>query len=80
MSEKEQMNVDKRDLEDTKSHLSHVETKSGEVKIHPVFKCENCGVIYDIPADIIEKMEKDEEVHPPNCEKCGSPTKISVVE
>ena len=78
MSDKDQMDVDKGALEDTKDHLAHVETKTGETSIHPVYKCESCGSIFDIPGEELEKMEKDEEVHPPNCEKCGGNLKISV--
>jgi hypothetical protein len=77
MSEKP--SVDAGDLEQAKSGLSHVETKTGAASAKPVFKCDSCGATQEIPQDVLEKMEADEDVSGSIPDHCGSKMKISVV-
>ncbi|MDH5404056.1 MAG: hypothetical protein OEY49_16280 [Candidatus Heimdallarchaeota archaeon] len=73
----EDKSFDKGEIEDAKSGLAHVEPEKKDVTTHPVFKCEKCSHTEDIPKDVLDKMEADETVDPP--EHCGEKMKISVV-
>lgn len=70
-------NIDLSGLSNAKGDLKHVSTEEKKSSVKPVFKCD-AGHTMDIPADIQEKMEKDEAFNPPACSSCGAPTKLSV--
>ncbi|OLS17101.1 MAG: hypothetical protein HeimC2_36850 [Candidatus Heimdallarchaeota archaeon LC_2] len=68
---------DNNDLKSGKETLSHVETRSIS-STKPVFKCQDCGTIEDIPAEILVNMENDEPFQTPVHH--DKPMQISVVE
>lgn len=72
--------IDAGEIEQAKSSLSHVETARADPSTKLVFKCDD-GQVMDIPADLLEKMENDEDISAliPKCAD-GTPMKISVVE
>ncbi|KKK91588.1 hypothetical protein LCGC14_2711450 [marine sediment metagenome] len=55
---------DKNDLKSGKEKLSHVETRSSS-SAKPIFKCQDCGYIEEIPADVLKKMDNDEPFEKP---------------
>ena len=56
---------DNNDLKSGKEKLSHVETKSSS-SANPIFKCQDCGYIGEIPADVLKKMDNDEPFQKPD--------------
>lgn len=55
---------DNDDLKSGKEKLSHVETRSSS-SAKPIFKCQDCGYIEEIPTDVLKKMENDEPFQTP---------------
>ncbi|MHA2029913.1 MAG: hypothetical protein ACW99Q_11015 [Candidatus Kariarchaeaceae archaeon] len=68
---------DNNDLKSGKEKLSHVETRSSS-SAKPIFKCQDCGYIEEIPADVLKKMDNDEPFQTPVHH--DKPMQISVVE
>ena len=55
---------DNNAIKSSKENLSHVETSSGS-NAKPVFRCQDCEFIEEIPADTLEKMANDEPFQSP---------------
>ncbi len=68
---------DDNDLKSGKEKLSHVETRSSS-SAKPIFKCQDCGYIEEIPPDVLKKMDNDEPFETPVHH--DKPMHISVVE
>ena len=71
--------IDATQIASAKDELSHVETESQKSNVKPVFKCDACGETQDIPADLLAKMENDEDISASIPSHCGQTMKISVV-
>ena len=68
---------DNNDLKSGKEKLSHAETRSSS-SAKPIFKCQDCGYIEEIPAAVLKKMDNDEPFQTPVHH--DKPMHISVVE
>ena len=76
----EDAKIDTGEIKEAAKTLDHVETKEKSATTKAVFKCESTGETKEIPAEVLEKMEKDEDITSliPNCPD-GTPMKIVVV-
>ncbi|OLS24657.1 MAG: hypothetical protein HeimC2_21380 [Candidatus Heimdallarchaeota archaeon LC_2] len=68
---------DDNDLKSGKEKLTHVETRSSS-SAKPIFRCQDCGYIEEIPNEILEKMDNDEPFQTPTHH--DKPMLINIVE
>lgn len=71
--------VDEEELARTKEGLARAEFTIKE-NLQTVLKCKSCGTTLDIPDDLREKMDADEDISGslPSC-SCGGEMAISVI-
>ena len=69
---------DESDIKDAKEGLAKAE-QTGHETLKTILKCPGCGKTMDIPADMQEKMDGDEDISSmlPSCD-CGTKMTISV--
>ncbi|MCH8908128.1 MAG: hypothetical protein IH840_13650 [Candidatus Heimdallarchaeota archaeon] len=68
---------DSNEIKSGREKLAHVETRPSS-SAKPIFKCQDCEYIEEIPADILKKMENDEVFETPAHH--DQPMHISVIE